>query len=380
MLATAPLHGRTGRAVLVTALVAVTGTVPTTASSAQEGTFSLVGVHPEAAAYPPVGNSLVSLTPWKGRLYAGYGHWLEFYGTRDFAVRGYDPAAKDFVSHRITKAEAIWNFRPIGERLFAPLTDPFAEIDYVVGEPWEDRDAVAGATRLFDIATSDGSDLFLVGSTGADAVAWRSTDGGQTWQESLRVPKQDPHDFETHFGFALAVGGKLYVQAYGVGGSGAHPTSKVFDGSGWSDGPNLLPDPGYKGWKPTSFAGSTVYLSGEPGNPSLALLRFDGERAVEVPAPFRIWDFFVSGDYLYALAVDSGAPLWAPVIRRTKDLMTWTDVGVPPIDSRSIGILGDSLYVGGTGGRLFKYSEPIGQVPPRRPSSQRLPSGSDLMS
>jgi hypothetical protein len=380
MLAAAPLRGRIGWTALLTVLVAVSGVAPTTSSRAQEGTFSLVGVHPEAAAYPAVGNSLVSLTPWKGRLYAGYGHWLEFYGIRDFAVRAYDPAANELVSHRITRAEAIWNFRPIGEKLYAPLTDPFSEIDYVVGEPWEDRDAVVGATRVFDMASSDGSDLFMVGSTGADAVAWRSTDGGQAWQESLRVSKQDPNDLETHFGFALAAGGKLYVQAYGVGRSGAHPASKVFGGGGWSDGPNLLPDPGYKGWKPTAFAGSTLYLSGEPGNPALALLRFDGERAVEVPAPFRIWDFFVAGEYVYALVVDESAPLWAPVIRRTRDLITWTDVGVPPTNSRSIGILGDSLYVGATGGRLFKYSEPLGQPPSRRPSSLRFPSGSDVMS
>lgn len=337
--------------------------------SAEVGTFNLVATHPEAAAYPTIGNSLVGLTPWQGKLYTGYGHWVNFTGILDFAIRAYDPATNQLVRPWVTRAEAVWNYRPIGGKLYAPLTDPADRFDYALGEPWEDRDPIIDTRRVFDVTTYNG-DLFMVGASQGDALAWRSMDGGQTWQESLRINQQDPQDLETHFGFALVYNSRMYVQAYGVGSSGAHPTSKVFDGTNWSDGPNLLPNPLYKGWKPKPFAGKIVYLSGEPVNASPALLAFDGIQATAVQTPFRVWDFFVSGSYLYALVLDPSAPLWAPVVRRTTDLITWTDVAVAPTYTQSIAVLNGYLYVGGTEGRLFKYSEPI----PCRQSSRRTSS------
>jgi hypothetical protein len=339
-------------------------------SSVEAGTFSLVAIHPEAAAYPSIGDSLVGLTPWNGRLYMGYGTWVGFFGILDFAIRAYDPVTNQLLKPWVTRAEGIWNYRSIVGRLYAPITDPSNGVDYVTADPWADHDVIGGNRRMFDIATRNGSDLFIVGSADGDAVAWRSTDGGQTWQESLRVHEQDPLDTETHFSFAMVIGGKLYVQAYGIGRSGAHPTSKVFGGSAWSNGPNLLPESTYKGWKPTPFGGKIVYLSGDPENPSTALLTFDGTQVREVQVPFRVWDFFVSGSYLYALVLDPSAPLWAPVVRRTSDLITWTDVTVPPSYTRSIGVLDGYLYAGATEGRLFKYSESIRRCrQPSRPMS-----------
>lgn len=355
------------RVLIVGIAVSLVGATPVTSQSIPSVTFSLVAIHPEAAAYPPIGDSLVGLTPWQGRLYIGYGHWVDFAGILDFAIRAYDPNSNQLVRTWVTQAEGIWNYRPIGGRLYAPLTDPSNGVDLAFGEPWQHRDILPDARRIFDMTTL-GSDQFLVGVGGVDAVAWRSTDGGQTWQESLRVREQDPLDTETHFSFAMVFGGKMYVQAYGVGHSGAHPTSKVFDGTRWTNGPNLLPNWSFKGWKPTPFAGKMVYLSGDPENPSAALFTFDGAQASRVQTPFRVWDFFVSGSYLYALVLDPSAPLWAPVVRRTTDLITWTDVAVPPTYTRSIAVLNGYLYAGATAGRLFKYSEPIRRcrVPSRR--------------
>ena len=350
-------------------IVTLVGAPPVAGQSIPGGTFSLVATHPEAAAYPPIGDSLVGLTPWQGRLYTGYGHWVDFAGILDFAIRAYDPSTNQLVNTWVTQAEGIWNYRPIGGKLYAPITDPSNGVDYALGEPWENHDVVVGNRRMFDMATFNGSDLFAVGSAEGDAVAWRSTDGGQTWQESLRVREQDPLDTETHFSFAMVYGGKMYVQAYGIGHSGAHPTSKVFDGSGWANGPNLLPDLSFKGWKPTPFRGKMVYLSGDPANPSAALFTFDGTQATQVLAPFRVWDFMVLGRYVYALVLDPSAPLWAPVVRRTTDLITWTDVVVPPTFTRSIAALNGFLYAGATEGRLFKYSEPIRQC---RQASRRV--------
>lgn len=344
---------------VVGTVISPIGADPVAGSGAQVGTFSLVATHPEAAAYPSLGNSLVGLTPWQGRLYTGYGHWLEYTGLFDFPIRAYDPQTGQLNSSWVTDAEAVWNYRPIGGKLYAPVTDPTRLTDYAVGEPWQDRDVVGVTKRVFDMATMNGSDLFMVGSTGADAVAWRSIDGGQTWQESLRVPRRNPLDSETHFMFAMALAGKIYVQANGIGPGGAHSSSRVFNGTTWSTGPNLLPNSTYKGWKPTPFAGKMIYLSGDPENPSDGLLTFDGIQVAQVPTPFRVWDFFVSGSYVYALALDPSAPLWAPVVRRSNDLLTWTDVATPPTYTRSIAVLNGYLYAGATEGRLYKYSEPV---------------------
>lgn len=357
------------RVFIVALAIPLLGAPPVASQSLPGGTFSLVAIHPEAAAYPTLGNSLVGLTPWNGRLYTGYGHWLEYTGIFDFPIRAYDPTTNQLVSSWITHAEAVWNYRAIGTKLYAPLTDPTGEVDYAVGEPWQDRNAINGTKRLFDIATLSG-DLFMVGSSGPDAVAWRSRDGGQTWQESLRVPKQDPLDSETHFTFAMVLSGKLFVQAFGIGHSGAHSNSKVFDGTAWSNGPNLLPDWLSKGWKPTPFAGKIVYLSGDPENPSTALMTFDGVQVRRIEAPFRVWDFFVSNSYIYALVVEPRSPSWAPVVRRTTDLITWTDVATPPNETHSIAVLNRYLYAGASGGRLFKYSEPVRRCrQPSRPMS-----------
>lgn len=269
----------------------------------------------------------------------------------------------------MTQAEGVWNYRPIGAKLYVPITDPSNGIDYALGEPWEHRDIAPGTKRLFDIATLNGTDLFLVGSAQGDAVAWRSTDGGQTWHESLRVVRHDPRDAETHFSFAMVLGGKLYVQAYGVT-SGAHPRSKVFDGTTWTDGPDLLPNSSHKGWKPTPFVGKILYLSGHPENSSDALFTFDGVQATRVQTPFRVWDFFVSGSAVYALLFDSNAPLSAPVIRRTTDLDTWTEVAIAPLNTRSIAALNGYLYAGATDGRLFKSTVSIRRCrQPNRPIS-----------
>ena len=119
---------RARRAVSVLVLglaVALLGAPPVTCQSIPGGTFSLVATHPEAAAYPPIGDSLVGLTPWQGRLYTGYGHWADFVGILDFAIRAYDPATNQLGIRWVTQAEGIWNYRPIGGKLYAPITDVF---------------------------------------------------------------------------------------------------------------------------------------------------------------------------------------------------------------------------------------------------------------
>src|SRR5207237_3870374 len=105
-----------------------------------------------------------------------------------------------------------------------------------------DRSPVAAA-HLFDINSVNGTELWLAGADGPDAVLWHSVDRGTTWTEALRQPPRaaSPARF---YGIGV-LAGHLYVQASEPGGS----TSRVFDGGAWRDGPNLLP-PGGIFWHP----------------------------------------------------------------------------------------------------------------------------------
>jgi hypothetical protein len=58
-----------------------------------------------------------------------------------------------------------------------------------VGEPSHDENPVTVA-HAYDVATFDGSDLWLVGSSerGYQPTAWRSTDGGVHWEIAHQLP------------------------------------------------------------------------------------------------------------------------------------------------------------------------------------------------
>ena len=97
--------------------------------------------------------------------------------------------------------------------------------------PWTSHNVVK-SFHVYDMAARTGSELWMVGSFGDNAVAWRSPDGGVPWSIALTVPPRNSGvgDF-ARFYFAGAYQNALYVQAADYDG-GKHPTSKVFDGTG----------------------------------------------------------------------------------------------------------------------------------------------------
>jgi Ca2+-binding RTX toxin-like protein len=195
------------------------------------------------------------------------------------------------------------------------------------------------------MATRTGGELWMVGSAGDNAVAWRSLDGGVTWSIALTVPPRNSADF-ARFYFAGLHQNALYVQAVDNGG-GKHPTSKVFDGNDWSDGPDLLPIGGY-GYDTEHFDGQLLYLSRQ-SSPS-SLLSFDGAEVTNSGQVF--YNYSADGGTLYGLG-ENGQ------IRKTTDLTSWIDVdpAAPPA-ARSIAVIDGVIYVGTTDSRLYKLSRP----------------------
>jgi hypothetical protein len=319
-----------------------------------------VAVHPDATTQPTAtGRTLATLTSFHGKVYAGYGDYGA--NTGPISLRAFDPRTHQFSDPLLhSETEAIYIFRTLTDRLYAPHIDPsgnatnggYAVLDDLVSA---DRTPVR-AVHIFDIATLTGSDLWMAGSDGNDAVIWRSDDGGKTWSESLReAPTNVPF---TRFYGLIAFRGKLITQKseYGV------QVSKVFDGSKWSAGPNLLP-PGGILWHPEVFADRMVYQTNHAGIRASPLYCFDGQHTEIALSPKAVgqsgrgaeqgvYDFTITGDRLYTLAVDEQ-------VQVTRDLKEWRVLAVrPPKQARSLCVCDGRLFIGGTGGEIYEAPLP----------------------
>ena len=311
--------------------------------------FVSLGKNPFAAAQPtPVGRHLHTLEGWRGELYMGYGDYDE--NTGPIEISAYNPRRSSYATKLRFPTEAVELFRPIGDRLYAPAIDPRGDgpsAAVAVGEPdgrWSNNKDV-WLTHVFDVATLDGTDLWLVGSRRAQAIAVRSRDGGRTWDTALAVSPRSGADGDfARFHFVFAHRGRLYVQAQDRRG-GVFPQSKVFDGAAWTDGPNLRPVPN-TGARPLAVAGEIVYLGAR------GIMAFDGGAVRLVrPPQTRIDDLVVADGLLYVL---DGREVLA-----TQDLGWWTPVATAPPVTTSIGVLEGYLYAGTAESELFRFCRPV---------------------
>lgn len=338
------------------------------------GGFEYIGKHPDAAAQPTVrGRRIRALMGWKGLLHVGFGDTGA--NTGPIAITPYDPAAQAFQpTGFLADTEAIDIFRPMGEKLYAPCSDPGGVADYVVGEPWENRDPVI-SYHLWDMGSLGGVDLWLCGkaSPAGSSAIWRSTDGGQNWHKSME--EMPPAGCSSRFNFIGVHQGKVWIQTFdwdmqNNSASRSRDYSLVFDGASWQRGLDLLPVPstigiGYPeldrgfGHRPVIFppTGLMVYSNGMGKWRRLSgkvatspLYAFDGIQTTVV------WedalDHVVAGAHLFALQVDGE-------IHFTEDLSNWTYLATAPPEALSLGIAAGQLFVGGKEAELYRYDGPL---------------------
>lgn len=307
--------------------------------------WKLLGVHAQAAAQPTAtGKALVTLCPWQGKLYVGYGDYQQNTGPID--VTAWDPALGAFTRLHTSDTEAIYNYRAIGSSLYALATDRRTKADYAVGEPWRDEKPVTTA-HAYDIASLDGTDLWLVGSAEGGnypATAWRSTDGGAHWSVAHQSGSNG------RYYFAAVYHHKLYLESWSERPMGP---SEMFDGTSWTTGPELLPAGGH-GVRPIVFRDRLVYATKltldtphtELTATSNKLVGFDGEVA-SVIFDRELLDFFADEQQLLVLGTDG-------IIWRTTDLVHWTGlVAAAGLHPRSVAVLDGVLYVGTTDAKLY---------------------------
>jgi hypothetical protein len=320
--------------------------------------FVYTATHPQASQQSTsLGKTLLTLKAWNGKIYAGYGDYDA--NTGPISVTTFDPVTNTFAAAPgvTDQTEAIYIFRALGAKLYAPSADPRGGVstdyaaDALVGgtDSWQQVGPSnppltgIGFTHAFDLATLNGSDLWEVGSKAGNAAAFRSLDGGVTWQQMLSVPPRGPNA-ETRFYMAAVYNGKLYLEDQDFD-YGAAANSNVFDGVSWSKGPQF---PG-GGRHSETFAGKLVYLTGFYGYPSAgAMYAFDGAKFQSV-GPSSFWDYTVDGTTLYGLAYNSN-------IYKTTDLVNWTLVQAAPATARSIAVLNNIVYLGTTDSQIWSYN------------------------
>jgi hypothetical protein len=336
-----------------------------------EGTFDLAGTHPDAAVQSTfTGKALAALTTFNGKIYAGFGDYDT--NTGPIGIRAFDPVTNTFGARLLNSpTEAVYQFRQIGGKLYAPDIDPIpGSGGYAVGtasgatETWDHRAPVA-AVHVFDMAGYGGS-LWMSGADGINAAVWRSTDNGATWSVSLSVAPSGGYSFVRIYGMGV-YNGKLYANV-----DAEAANSRVFDGTSWSDGPDLTPDAGFMSNAGT-FAGFMVYQSWQCGLGPSKMYRFDGTSPSCISNGSLydyVYDYKIVGDRMYALVPDyilipgnASPTLVDIVVKWTNNLLDWQTLATAPITSRSLATLGDQLFLGATNAELYRYSEPIPEPP-----------------
>jgi hypothetical protein len=249
----------------------------------------------------------MTLFPWKGKLYSGYGDYGA--NTGPIKIYSFSPDSLSFKYEAQANTEAIYNYREMKGMLYAPAIDrksngiPGDYIKMDSSGSWANYNFGSSSTHAFDAARLNDSVLFITGSQGSNAVVWKSNNNGRTWQKALTdTPISKVSGDFARFYFGGVYNGNLYVQARDYYGS-LHPNSKVYNGTAWTIGPSLFPSFGSLGWRPEVFAGKMVYRSWEPGGFS-QLRSFDGTNNSWVNSLW-VYDCFLDSNYYYAL-VDSG--------------------------------------------------------------------------
>lgn len=350
---------------------------PAAAASATTTTTSpplvpvLLGTMPQAAAQPTDwGKRIQELIVFDGVVFAGYGDWDA--NTGPIAAAGWDIGAASWVSEASLDNECTWLYRRVGNRLVVPFIDPkYNTADLAVRSlgsstwtPLAIGAGTAGTIHAFDVATLDGTDLWVAGAKRGndDAAIWRSASGlGGDW---VQVHTYTPAvGYFARYVQLVAAYGKLYTSGYYA--DGVNPSvslaGEVWDGSSWGAAPEftLVGGTQRRGHRPMVFGSQVVRSKGWPLSlnpsppptyllPALPLLWFDGTTLTEGP------------EQSFHHNLDASGNLWwideTRAVRRRAPGGPTQFVVQAPADASAVAVDGTDLYIGTTGSQLYVVS------------------------
>lgn len=342
--------------------------VGTIVYSSAATSIAKVADHPQAILQSTAeGKVLRTLESFNGRLYAGFGDYSA--NTGPVALTPFNGTSFGASPEILADTEAIYQFRKINGKLYAVSTDPKVGDDLTIGSfdgssvSWA-KSRPVGSTHAYDVFTLTGTDLWIVGSQSINAVAWRSLDGGANWSQSLQLGPVSgtANDFARFYG-AITLNGKLYVQGRDYYGN-MHPSSKVFDGNSWSDGPAIG-----SFTNSNQFAGSSIYFGSIQVGFNAAYLKSFNGSASSIVSPAPILNYTIDGLNLFALTSDGS-------VIKTSNLVNWTTIGSGATMAKSIAVLGGEVYLGGIDGAIYKMTitDAPTPVPPTNPTPTPPPA------
>ena len=316
--------------------------------------FTTIGTHPEANAQPTsIGKNVYDLAVADGNVYMGYGDYND--NTGPVHINPYSISSGSFEGSQLeVPSEEISVFRNINGRLYAPMTDPRLPFTSDVGYSERASDGSwsnqlkAPAIHIYDMASLDGNDLWMVGSSVEEdgstlrgATAYRSNDGGTTWNVAMTdVSEPVGNGFERYY-WVAKINDKIYMQAHDTD---HNAPMRSFDGASWEEGTTTEVCPTIRANKIEVFDNKMVCSI---GNDQLRL--FDGTTYTDITPVGQIGsakDFYVNEDYLYVLGSNT--------IVRTQDLDTWEIVSAAPIKAQSIAVDDDYVYLGDDSAKLLR--------------------------
>lgn len=305
-----------------------------------------LGIHPRMAEM--FTSTACHMVMHDGELFIGYGDWHYNQGPVD--VVSIHPTTGQATTHLANVGtESLYQIREFNNALWMPWIDPKGWASGLTtneGGAWHTI-PLPGMAHTFDVNTLTGTDLWVVGSTNlngkAAAVAYRSLDGGATWELAWSYAPNPSWGAERCY-LCPVIGGSIFLE-----GTGDNDTVHAFNGTNW-----FVPDPQPpRRWLANGLR--TLHRDGVCYTSQGALLP-DLTAAPNSTATHMILSA-VDGDYIYALSDIGRTPiLWrSPGV--TDGEVPWEPVG--SFDGMFFATVANSVvYVGFNDGRIYAGALP----------------------
>ena len=326
---------------------------PTEAAGNETGEWRDLGDVPTVARYTTSwGKTVSNLVPFNGQLFCGHGDYSQT-SVRNANLVAWDLASQSFVNYGPLNTDAILDHRVIGDQLCIPFADlssgtaPAAAFVQdgtltVLTNHYGPRAFHMYGCALFNGKRYlSGADASLGGHDDRAAV-WRDDAGLWVVGDGDWTPNSyvGPTTTSLDRAYALFVlDGALYVSTTGgtVNTVSTRAIYRTTDGEHWtrvSSGPGRMR-------KPLAYGGEIVFNTGDPGNGTGVLQRFDGSRSTTIAT--GVYDHTIGDDgRLYLLLADG----------RIVDGELRT-VLLAPAGARSLARVGGAFYCGTANSHLW---------------------------